>query len=160
MKAFGIFLKLSCKYFGLCCLNEEGLYCSFWVYIFIHIYPKEIQLSPGLYVSFSLRCMLPYIFLFCSLHWLIFIIGFNSLNHLINISSAEKSYSPYYCVLPDNMKLPLCLPPMNGTYIPYCVPVVVTVILYWHFLKFRRILKVHCEHFCIQWNSVCTVLHL
>lgn len=46
------------------------------------------------------------------------------------------SYSPYYCVLPENMKLPLCLNPVNGTYIsPYCVPRVMTVILYWHFFQ-------------------------
>lgn len=64
-----------------CCLNEEKLYCSF-VFIYLHTHAhthiKEIQLSPGLYVSFSLRCMLPYIFLFHFLHWIIFINGFNT----------------------------------------------------------------------------------
>lgn len=119
-----------------CCLNEERLYCSFvFIYLYTHAYKRNTVIS--WFVCFIFTKMYVAIhFLFHSLHWLIFISGFNSLSHLINTSNAEKSYSPYYYVLPDNMKLPLCLQPMNGTYTsPYCVPIVITVILYWHFLK-------------------------
>lgn len=118
-----------------CCLNEEELYCSFvFIYLYPHTYKRNTVISWFVCFIFT-KMYVPIHFCFIFLHWIIFINWFNT-QSFNKYQQCWNKLSPYYCVLPEYMRLPLCLHLMNGTYIsPYCVPIVLTVILYWHFFQ-------------------------